>query len=88
MTKIVYFLPMTKLHRVVIVAYEGCQLLDVTGPAAVFGAANEGRSHQVYDVTIVSPCMRYALTKSFVAVVGSAAVDLWTRSKTRDAAKS
>ncbi|MDP1961428.1 MAG: AraC family transcriptional regulator, partial [Reyranella sp.] len=42
-------------HRIVIVAYEGCQLLDVTGPAAVFGAANEGRAHQVYDVAIISP---------------------------------
>ena len=59
MTNVVYFLPMTlsysRPHRIVIVAYEGCQLLDVTGPAAVFGAANEGRTHPVYDVGIVSP---------------------------------
>ena len=68
MTKIVYFLPMTKLHRVVIVAYEGCQLLDVTGPAAVFGAANEGRSHQVYDVTIVSPDGGAVVTNCGVAL--------------------
>src|SRR4030088_2772363 len=34
---------MPKPHRVFILAYEGCQLLDVTGPAAVFGAANESR---------------------------------------------
>ena len=40
MTKYVYFLPMTSpttLHP----GLQGCQLLDVTGPAAVFGAANE-----------------------------------------------
>src|SRR3990167_611584 len=64
MTKIVYFLPMTLSHtrphriaphRIMIVAYEGCQLLDVTGPAAVFGAANEGRAWPFYDVAIVSP---------------------------------
>jgi transcriptional regulator GlxA family with amidase domain len=60
MTKIIYFLPMTRPHRIVphrivIVAYEGCQLLDVTGPAAVFGAANEGRGQPFYDVQIVSP---------------------------------
>ncbi len=59
MTNIIYFLPMasshTHPHRVAIVAYEGCQLLDVTGPAAVFGAANEGRAKPVYDVEILSP---------------------------------
>jgi transcriptional regulator GlxA family with amidase domain len=55
MTKQVYFLPMTKPHRVFILAYEGCQLLDVTGPAAVFGAANEASGWAVYDLQIVSP---------------------------------
>ena len=59
MTKSVYFLPMTRPHRIVLVAYEGCQLLDVTGPAAVFGAANEaireGGARPFYDVAIVSP---------------------------------
>ena len=51
MTNKVYFLPM----RIFILAYDGCQLLDVTGPAAVFGAANEGRTKPVYDVEILSP---------------------------------
>ena len=46
---------MTRPHRLAILAYEGCQLLDVTGPAAVFGAANEGRERPFYDVRIVSP---------------------------------
>src|SRR5476649_1294762 len=55
MTNTVYFLPMTKSHRVRILAYEGCQLLDVTGPAAVFGAANEDRETPFYDLAIVSP---------------------------------
>lgn len=43
------------MHRVFILAYEGCQVLDVTGPAAVFGAANERRGKPFYDVRIVSP---------------------------------
>jgi transcriptional regulator GlxA family with amidase domain len=55
MTKTVYFLPMAKPHRLRIFAYAGCQLLDVTGPAAVFGAANEGRATPFYDIAIVSP---------------------------------
>ena len=46
---------MTRPHRVRILAYEGCQLLDVTGPAAVFGAANESAGREVYDLAIVSP---------------------------------
>ena len=32
---------MTKRHRIFILAYEGCQLLDVTGPAEVFAMARE-----------------------------------------------
>ena len=46
---------MTKPHRLFILAYEGCQLLDVTGPAAVFGAANEAIGRAFYDLRIVSP---------------------------------
>ena len=46
---------MPKPCRIAILAYEGCQLLDVTGPAAVFGAASEGRELPVYEVEIVSP---------------------------------
>lgn len=55
MTNIGYFPPMARPHRVFILAYQGCQLLDVTGPAAVFGAANEGRQAPFYDLRIVSP---------------------------------
>ena len=46
---------MTRPHRTDILAYEGCQLLDVTGPAAVFGAANEATGQPAYDLRIVSP---------------------------------
>jgi transcriptional regulator GlxA family with amidase domain len=42
-------------HRLSILAYEGCQLLDVSGPASVFGAANEASGRKVYDLAIVSP---------------------------------
>ena len=62
-----YFLPMTRRHRVFILAYEGCQLLDVTGPAAVFGAANEG-SRPFYDLSIVSPDGGAVTSNSGVAI--------------------
>ena len=68
MTKIVYFLPMARTHRLFILAYEGCQLLDVTGPAAVFGAANEAARRQVYDLAIVSPDGGAVATNSGVAI--------------------
>jgi transcriptional regulator GlxA family with amidase domain len=72
MTKTVYFLPMTvrspRPHRVRILAYEGCQLLDVTGPAAVFGAANEDRETPFYDLAIVSPDGGAVTTNSGVAL--------------------
>src|SRR5258707_6677188 len=55
MTNIGYFLPMTRPHKLVLLAYQGCQLLDVTGPAAVFGAANDARGQPFYDLRIVSP---------------------------------
>jgi len=42
-------------HRLFLLAYEGCQLLDVSGPASVFGAANEASGRKVYDLRIVSP---------------------------------
>ena len=59
---------MTHPHRVRILAYEGCQLLDVTGPAAVFGAANEGRDKPVYDLQILSPDGGTVATNSGVAL--------------------
>jgi transcriptional regulator GlxA family with amidase domain len=46
---------MPRAHRFFILAYDGCQLLDVTGPAAVFGAANDAAGRKVYDLAIVSP---------------------------------
>jgi transcriptional regulator GlxA family with amidase domain len=52
MTKRIYFLP--TMHKLFILAYDGCQLLDVSGPAAVFGAANDAGEKPAYDLQIVS----------------------------------
>ena len=62
---------MSRPHRIALLAYEGCQILDVTGPAAVFGAANEGRERPFYDVRILSP--------DGGAVVSNAGVALMSR---------
>jgi transcriptional regulator GlxA family with amidase domain len=63
-----YFLPMTHPHRLFVLAYEGCQLLDVTGPAAVFGAANDAAGRRVYDLRIVSPDGGVVATNSGVEI--------------------
>ncbi len=60
-------------HRVVIVAFDGVQSLDVAGPAEVFATANaiasEARSDVMpYDVTIVSAPGGTVRTESAVAL--------------------
>jgi transcriptional regulator GlxA family with amidase domain len=55
-------------HKLAILAYEGCQLLDVTGPAAVFGAVNETVRTKIYDLSIVSPDGGLVTTSSGVAL--------------------
>ncbi|MCX7361638.1 MAG: DJ-1/PfpI family protein [Alphaproteobacteria bacterium] len=60
---------MSRTHRIALFAYEGCQLLDVTGPAAVFGAANEASKRPVYDLRIVSPDGGAVASNSGVALM-------------------
>lgn len=55
-------------HRLFILAYGDCQLLDVTGPAAVFGAANESIGRTVYDLRILSPDGGLVTTNGGVAL--------------------
>jgi transcriptional regulator GlxA family with amidase domain len=42
-------------HTVALFAFDGFQLLDVTGPAAVFGVANGSIKDRIYNVEVVSP---------------------------------
>ena len=51
MTKIVYFLPMA---RILLVAFEGAQTLDVTGPAEVFAATNRELEEDAYQITLAA----------------------------------
>jgi transcriptional regulator GlxA family with amidase domain len=46
---------MAKPLRVALIAYDGFQLLDITGPAAVFAAAGRASGHKAYDVVVLSP---------------------------------
>ncbi|HWZ93398.1 MAG TPA: DJ-1/PfpI family protein [Polyangiaceae bacterium] len=67
MTKIVYFLPMA---RIVIVAFEGAQTLDVTGPAEVFAATNRELKTAAYQIVLTAlGLQRIAMSSGIVASV-------------------
>lgn len=66
---------MSRPHSVVFLAYEGFQLLDLAGPAAVFTSANYLLSRKAYDVSVVSP--------TGGLVTSSSGVTLATRTLTR-----
>jgi transcriptional regulator GlxA family with amidase domain len=46
---------MKKLRHIALLAFDGMQVLDITGPAAVFGAANDAPGGPHYRLHIVSP---------------------------------
>ena len=46
---------MKTLRHIALLAFDGVQILDVTGPAAVFGAANDAAGGPYYRLHIVSP---------------------------------
>jgi transcriptional regulator GlxA family with amidase domain len=45
---------MKKLRHIALLAFDGVQILDITGPAAVFGAANDAAGGPYYRLHIVS----------------------------------
>jgi transcriptional regulator GlxA family with amidase domain len=57
----------------VLVVYDGAQILDVTGPAAVFTGANRGSARPLYDVELVSALGAPVRTSSAVTVETRAA---------------
>jgi transcriptional regulator GlxA family with amidase domain len=66
-------------RRVVLVVYEGAQILDLTGPAAVFSAANRCSGARHYDVEIVSSCGKPVATGGSVTVHTKALSDVSLR---------
>ena len=46
---------MEKTRIIALIAYDGFQLLDVTGPAAVFAAASRTLGRKAYEVAVFSP---------------------------------
>ncbi|MEY9895263.1 transcriptional regulator GlxA family with amidase domain [Catenulispora sp. MAP5-51] len=61
-------------HRVVIVAFDGVQALDVTGPSDVFDFAGRGRGSGAYEIEVVAPAP-VVRTSSGVQIVPHATID-------------
>src|SRR5262245_3739473 len=59
---------MPSTHSVALVVYDGFQLLDMSGPASVFAAANDAVGRPAYAVTIASPGGGLVASSSGVAV--------------------
>ena len=45
---------MTKLRQIALIAFDGYQILDITGPASVFSAANDALGKPYYQVVTIS----------------------------------
>jgi len=60
---------MEKPRTVAILSFPRCQALDVTGPAAVFGAGNDKSGQLYYDVQILSAKGGPIKTNSAIAFV-------------------
>src|ERR1700722_6589556 len=54
MTIVGYILPMSSTRRAVFLVYEGFELLDLSGPAAVFSTANRLSTQDLYSVVVAS----------------------------------
>src|SRR5687767_707931 len=61
-------LPNDNFRHVVLVAFDGAQVLDITGPAAVFAAANDELPSPAYKLSIASPAGGTIMTSSHVGI--------------------
>jgi len=61
-------LPSNHFRHIVLVAFHGAQVLDVTGPAAVFAAANDELPAPAYKLSIASPGGGTIMTSSHVGI--------------------
>ena len=60
---------MKKIRHIALLAFDGVQILDLTGPAAVFGAANDAPGGPFYRVHIVSAAGGAVVSNCGVALV-------------------
>jgi transcriptional regulator GlxA family with amidase domain len=67
---------MKKIRHIALLAFDGMQILDLTGPAAVFGAANDAPGGPFYRLHIVSASGGAVTSNCGVALVTQAICDV------------
>lgn len=80
MTISCYFLPMPKVLKTVLFAFDGCQLLDIAGPSSVFGIANNISGQEIYNVSVVSPTGGLIRTSCGISIATEAPASLAPKS--------
>ena len=60
--------PTAARPRVILIGFDGCQSLDVAGPAEVFAGAGRRRGQPVYDVVLASTAGRPVATAAGYAL--------------------
>ena len=55
-------------HTIVFLIYPGFQLLDLTGPLAMFSAANRAAGRRLYDIRVAAPQAGNVASSSGLAV--------------------
>jgi transcriptional regulator GlxA family with amidase domain len=61
-------------RRIVMLAFPGCQILDVTGPMQMFAGANDELGRQAYRLVIMAPKRGPFKTSSGISLVADAAL--------------
>jgi transcriptional regulator GlxA family with amidase domain len=70
---------MKKIRHIALLAFDGMQVLDITGPAAVFGAANGAADGPFYRLHIVSANGGAIVSNCGVALMTEAICDVESR---------
>jgi transcriptional regulator GlxA family with amidase domain len=65
---------MSKPRRILMLAFPGCQILDVTGPMQMFSGANDELPHRAYELLIVASKRGPFKTSSGISLVADWAV--------------
>lgn len=69
---------MTQTRKIILLAYEGAQLLDIAGPLQMFAGANEAMGAPAYDIQVAAAKpgpFKTSSGASMVADIGFAALD-------------
>src|SRR5579863_4476497 len=65
---------MPRPHRILVLAFPDCQMLDVTGPLQMFAGVNDELGRQAYELVIAAPRRGSFKTSSGVGLVADLAI--------------